>query len=75
MQDSVEDFTQGYGRRNTTFKRRLAYLMVTLTNLGMLVGLLLIIDQGTEEFTLLDFLAPYKRYLSLAVITVFGLLV
>ena len=74
MQDSVEDFTQDYGRQPTNFKRRLAYLVITLTNLGMLVGLLLVIDQSTKEFTFLDFLAPYKKYLSLAVIVVFGCL-
>lgn len=72
MQESVEDFSQDYGRQPNTFKRRLAYLVMTLTNLGMLAGLLIVIDQSTKEFTFLDFLAPYKKYLSLAVIAVFG---
>ena len=72
MQESVEDSIQDYGRQPTNFKLRLAYLVMTLTNLGRLVGLLLVIDQSTKEFTFLDLLAPFQKYLSLAVIAGFG---
>ncbi len=72
MQDSDQDFKQDFGRKPTTFKRRLAYLIITLTNLGILVGLLIVIDQSPEELAFLNFLAPYKKYLSLVVVAVFG---
>ena len=57
--------------RNTV-ARRFALLGLTLFFIGMLVGLLLVIDQTAKEFTSLDFLAPYKRFLSLAAVAVFG---
>ena len=59
---------------NNTAVRRFALLGVTVLNLGVLVALLIAIDQTSKELTSLDFLAPYKRFLSLAVVVVFGCL-
>ena len=55
-----------------TAVRRFALLGLTVFHLGMLVGLIIVIDQTAKDFTFLDFLAPYKRFLSLAVVAIFG---
>ena len=55
-----------------TAAQRFALLGLTVFYLRMLVTLLVVIDQTSQEFTSLDFLAPYKRFISMAVVAVFG---
>ena len=57
--------------QNTAIQR-FALLGLTIFHLGMLVGLIVVIDQTAKEFTFIDFLAPYRRFISLAVVAVFG---
>lgn len=66
--DSMAYDVQG----KNTAARRFGLLGLTLLNVGILVGLINVIEQSAKEFTALDFLAPCKRFLSLAAVAVFG---
>lgn len=54
-----------------TFVRRFGYLAVTLFYFGILIGLLVLIDR-LVRLPVLDYFAPYKQYLTLADVAIFG---
>ena len=58
--------------QRTTFVRRFGYLALTLLYFGILVGLLVLIDQLLQRVPALNYLAPYKQYMALADVAIFG---